>query len=217
MKKVIALLSVFLTVLCFFGCAEKDEANNNENPDTQTQHKIDYSDKSWAEIPVYPEGYPTAEDMENVYKAACDAFGWITLTAAPPVDMQDEYVKDGLAYYRVKSDFLNSLEDLKLYYLTMFDEATAEELMDINEEISRFVESPDGGLYCMKFYYEPQGFSEEETFELVRNSEDSCNYNISYYTVDQDGNKLKDYTKTFKYEKVNGRWIFTRFYVYRQN
>jgi len=217
MKKLLTILSAVLILLCFFGCAEKEAKKNDDSLDAKNEQNTDYSDKSWAKIPAYPEGYPTEEDMENVYKAACDAFGWITLTAAPPVDMKDEYVVDGLAYYRVKSDFLNSLDDLKLYYLTMFDESTAEELMDINEETSRFVEKPDGGLFCMKFYYKPQGFSEEETFELVKNSEDSCTYNVSYYTVDKDGNKLKDKMESFRYEKVDGRWIFTNFRVYRQN
>lgn len=221
MKRIIALACALLVMSCLFGCSKKnktqgDESKQNESQVTENGGKTESADKSWADVPDYPDTYPTQEDVATAYNAACTAFGWMTLTSAAPLDPEDTYVFDNITYYRVDNKYIQSLSDLELYYKTLFSDDIVDLLMDVNEEIGRFVENPDGGLYSMGFTYKPQGFSEEETFELVKNSEDSYNYNVSYYTVDEDGNKKHDHKEYFKYEKVDGRWIFTNFYVYRQ-
>jgi hypothetical protein len=203
MKKIALVLCVLVTVMCLFGCRKTEE--------------VDYSnDKSWADVPQYSEGYPTADDIATAYNAANTAFGWMALTSVPPLDREDTYVVDNVTYYRVDVPYIQSLSDLELYYNTLFDADTVQMLMEVNGEIGRFIENPDGGIYCIGFTYTPEGYSEEEVFTVTKNSDTSYTYSVAYHTVDEEGNKKHDHKENFKFEKVDGRWIFVDFYVYRQ-
>ena len=217
MKKIIAITCALILTFCLFGCTDKKSGTDDKTDTSKTNPTIDYYDKSWANIPSYSSEFPTEEDMEQVYKLACEAFGWIALTAAPPLDTEDMYEVEGLPYFRVESEYLQSLSDLELYYKTLFSDDIVEILLDVNKDIKRFIEGENGGLYSMGFTYKPVGFSEEETFEFTRVRDDCCYYDVYYSLLDNEGNKTRDASERFIYEKVDGRWIFTTFRVYRQN
>lgn len=207
MKKFALVLCAIVLTLCLFGC-NKDNTENNSI--------VESNDKSWADVPEYSKEYPTADDIATAYNAANTAFGWMALTSVPPLDREDTYVVDGVTFYRVDVPHINSLSDLELYYKTLFDTDTVQMLMEVNEEIGRFIENPEGGIYCYGFSYEPKGYSEEEVFTVTKNSDTSYTYTVSYHTVDEEGNKKRDHNDSFRFEKVDGRWIFIGFYAYRQ-
>lgn len=201
-KTVVFALCIVFTLLCLAGC-------------TNNIHDIDDFDDLF-EIKSYPEGYPTKEDIVEAYKKTSEAFGWITMTSQPKLDMDKKADIDGVPYYKVDSKYLRDLDALEDYYETLMDEETTDILMEVNEEIHRFVERKDG-LYCTDFSYVPKGFSEDTAYIVKKVSDTSYTLDVSYQLIDEeDKSQKKDRVQTYRYEKIDGEWIFVNFRLFRQ-
>ncbi len=167
------------------------------------------------DIPDYPEGYPTEQNIIDAYKTAADAVGWFSITTVPPLDTDKSMDVDGITYYKVKSEQVNSLETLKMYLETLFDTDMADLLIDLNDENQRFIDGDDG-LYCTSFAFEPSYYSDEETYAVTKVSDDEYKLAVSYQLLNDDGSVKDDRTQNCTFKKINGRWVFYNFILYRQ-
>jgi len=204
-------------ILTMYSCNKAGESSDKPQENQGTDSKAEKEESfGWAAIPQYPDAYPTQEDIVNVYKTACTAFGWFALTETPPVDDSVTYDNDGIIYFKVKSDEVTSLKALEVYLGTMFDADITDMLMDLNKDISRFIEDENGVLYCTNFSYKPTGFSETETYSTVKNSDEDYTFSVNYDALNEDGSVKANRTETYEYKKTDGRWVFTKFRVFRQ-
>ncbi len=206
--KALSLFFVLLAVVLCSACSKKDNSVN----EIEEKQVID---ESWREIPDYPENYPTEQNIIDAYKAANDPYCWIILTKTPPLVKDDVIDVDGIKYYRVNSNQIVNLKGLGDFFATLYGKELAEILMEENADIKRFVESEDGKLYCNDFSYEPQGYGKDETYTVEKNSDTSYTLVVEYDLLNEDGSFRKKSSKTYVYEKVDGRWLFTRYRVIR--
>lgn len=203
MKKILLAVLCIAAVLVSFASCAKDDFNG-----------IDDFDDLF-EIKSYPDGYPTKEDIVKAYLETSEAFGWISMTTLPKLDTEKSVDVDGLTYYKVDSKYLKSLDALEDYYESLMDEETTDILMEVNDEIHRFVERKDG-LYCLSFSYEPKGFSEDKSYAVKKITDTSYQLDVAYQLVNEDGKVRGDRIQTYRYEKIDGEWIFVDFRLFRQ-
>ncbi len=206
LTRISALLLTFVMLISLCACSDTKEPQQEEKP---AEDGLITS----FDIPDYPASYPTHDDIVAAYKAAADAVGWFNIVSAPPVVPDSEVNIDGLFYSKVNSEKVVDFATLRAYLETLMDYDLADLLMDCNTEIKRFVEH-EGALYCTTFVFKPQWYTEKEEFRTEKVSDTEYTIYIDYQYIDNDG-VIEDKTQKHTFEKVDGRWIFTGFYLYR--
>ncbi len=211
MIKNIRLLCIILCVFMAFSLVscKKDKVENQNQPE-----KLESAD--WDKLPEYAQGYPSAQEVVTAYKQANDPFCWFVQTKLPPLDKEDEYMYNGIPYYRVLSDQIVNLETLEKYLTLFYNDEIVELLIDVNSEIEKFVEDENGNLYCNAFAYVPEGIGEKEDYKVEKNSETSYTLTVSFDRLKEDGSIRGKGTERYVYEKIDGRWLFTRYRIFRQ-
>ena len=94
-NKVLILLSVML-VLC--SCSVQKQEQN----DTTQNSSVSPAEEALVKMekaPVYPEGYPSLDDVVSQYKRTCQAIGWIVGTELVATDADYTYEAHGMKYY----------------------------------------------------------------------------------------------------------------------
>lgn len=167
------------------------------------------------DIPDYPEGYPTEQNIIDAYKTAADVVGWFSIISTPPLDTEKTVDVDGLTYCKVKSEQVTSIDTLRKYLETLFDYDMADLLIDINDENKRFIERDDG-LYCTSFSFLPTGYSDEENYAVTKVSDEEYKLAVSYQVLNDDGSVKADRIQNCTFKKIDGRWVFYNFILYRQ-
>lgn len=189
-----------------------------------------------SKVPQYPAGYPTQEDALELYNRAKMAIGWIVSTG--PVAVYDDITlsKNGLQYKRVRPDcyygyhtlehhkdelgetqqLIFDKQTLEAYLRTMISSQEASTYMEDIKDLRKFVQDDAGYLYVLPFFYVAQGYG-EETYELVNNGDGTYTFNVTYGLLDDEGNEYTKRTEGFDLIQEDGRWVFRRFRVIKQN
>jgi len=261
----LACIALAATCLALASCgkdAEKEQGTTNKAPvenvqqneqqtqqDTQSGETADNGkDKEFVDdlsnqaveimgkLPEYPEGYPTLEDVSNVYKKANMAVGWIVSTEPVPVYDNVTITVDGIKYCRVRPDcfygaanlqkyadkadefqkLIFDFDSLEAYLCTLMSPQEAELYIEDAKDLKKFTEDENGYLYALPFSYTPEGFG-KEVYTLDDNGDGTYTFNVKYELVDEDGKVYKEKTKEFNFIQVDGRWVFEDFVVIRQN
>jgi hypothetical protein len=204
--KILALLAVVFTLI---SCAKSQDKE-------QDVQKLEIA--SFDKAPEYSKTYPSAQELVSAYKQANDPFCWFVQTKLPPLDINDAYIIEDIpiAYYRVVSDQVVNLETLEKYLSCFYDAETVSLLMDVNVDIQKFVEDEKGNLYCHNFTYTPEGFGEKEEYKVEKNSDTKYTLTVLYDRLDGDGKVKGQSDERYVYEKIDDRWVFTRYRVFRQ-
>ena len=233
-NKVLILLSVML-VLC--SCSVQKQEQN----DTTQNGSVSPAEEALVKMekaPVYPEGYPSLDDVVSQYKRTCQAIGWIVGTELVATDADYTYEAHGMKYYKVLPDcYLGSAkagkddaaeklifnkETLEAYYATLIRaEEAGDYVLDIDEsfEVPRFVEDEKGELYALPYAFPPAGYADDSTdkFELVSNDDGSYTLVVHYNTLDDNDEADREHTYKVKYVNENGRWVFENFRLVKQH
>lgn len=190
------------------------------------------------QLPEYPAGYPTLDDVVDHYNKANEAIGWIIGTSKISFDSNDIIKKNGLTYHRVRPEFhlgyhqlyhhedeisdsdklIYNLETLEAYLCTLINPEEVREYMLDNKELMKFTEGQNGALYAIPFSYIPQGYSkdEDDKYSLVSNGDGSYTFTVDYSLVNSDGTERKKKSTSFDFVNIGGRWVFDDFQVLKQ-
>ena len=81
-KNSLAVAVCMSLLLAASACNVTNTENNNKNQQIVDENVTpDEPDLSFADIPDYPDGYPTEQNVIDAYKTAADAVGWFALTS----------------------------------------------------------------------------------------------------------------------------------------
>lgn len=228
--------------------SQKDESTQKEEQSTETiinkpsKEEIDALAADALEVlqqvPIYPAGYPTLDDVVEHYKKATAAIGWIIGTEKVALDSADTTKKYGLSYNRVKPDchygehelahhkeelgdtekLIYNLETLEAYLCTLINPEEVAEYMVDNKELKKFVEADNGALYAISFSYIPEGYAKdsEDKYTLIDNGDGGYTFTVDYGVLDEDGKEKRRSKESFDFIKLDGRWIFEDFRVIKQ-
>lgn len=210
-----ASISLLLALSACSPDSVPDNSGSSVAEDSQNGAQDSGSTTAAFDIPNYPDGYPTDQDIIDAYKTAADVVGWFSIISTPPLDTDKTVDVDGLAYCKVKSEQVTSTDTLRKYLETIFDYDMADLLMDINDENQRFIERDDG-LYCTSFAFLPTGYSDEENYAVTKVSDDEYKLAVSYQVLNDDGSVKADRIQNCTFKKIEGRWVFYNFILYRQ-
>ena len=83
-------------------------------------------------------------------------------------------------------------------------------------DVPRITAASNGALYALTYPYTPEGYGEDDKYELTPNGDGSYTFSVTYTTLADDGSVEGEYTKNYGYENVDGRWVFTNFRVIKQ-
>jgi hypothetical protein len=155
---------------------------------------------------------PTDEEVEAAYQQAVEAYSWFNLTTMPM--KEDSRVdQDGYIYFEVKHDSIKSLADLESHLKKFFtDEIVAGLLADMG---AHYVDI-DGVLYATPADRGSNIFADKEYHKIVHKSDKEIVYQVTVDMLDEDLENVIDQEEfSFKYEPVDGKWVFTNFELVR--
>ena len=185
-------------------------------------------------VPEYPEGYPTLDDVVAQYEKANQAIGWIINTEPMATNPDDTHKAHGFVYQRVLPDchygddagksednqkLIYDRATLEAYIATLIHpEEASDYMIDLLEgfDVPRITAASNGALYALTYPYTPEGYGEDDKYELTPNGDGSYTFSVTYTTLADDGSVEGEYTKNYGYENVDGRWVFTNFRVIKQ-
>lgn len=220
---------------------EKEEAFENAVSAKESRKEIEALAAEAVEkmsvIPEYPAGYPTLEAVVEQYKKANMVIGWIINTERIATFEDDTYETNGMTYQRVRPDchygehafdhstvpeehekLIYNKKTLEAYLATLIHpEEASDYMIDLKEgyDIPRLVQGENGALYALPFSYTPAGFGKDESYELTPDGDGSYTFTVNYTFTGKDGEAKPRQYKT-DYVKVDGRWVFENFRVFRQ-
>lgn len=208
--KVLALIVLVFAIFFVTSCALKNTEQDVPVPAPEIA--------LWDKAPEYSSTYPSAQELVLAYNQANDPFCWFIQTKLPPLDKEDEYTVEEIPipYYRVKIDQVVNLETLWKYLSCFYDAETVSLLMEVNVDIQKFVEDENGNLYCNSFMYVPEGIGDKEEYKVEKNSDTKYTLTVIFDRLDDNGKVKGQGSERYVYEKINDRWVFTRYRIFRQ-
>ena len=219
--------------------ADEEKVKTDEEIKEAISSRKELSDKAMevlSKIPEYPEGYPTLQDVADVYEKANMAIGWIISTEKMPYYDDDSITVNGLEYKKVRPDchygahalehhkkelgqtekLIYDKKTLKAYLSTLINPEEAQAYMEDARDLKKIVEDEAGYLYVLPFSYVPEGYG-KENYTLDDNGDGTYTFNVKYELVDENGEVYKERTEKFDFVQIDGRWVFEDFRVIRQN
>lgn len=170
--------------------------------------------------PVESPARPDDEEVLAVYRAAKEAYGWLTDSASvygyddsglalDPADQQvltltlGNGTEEVLVFERITRPDLDSLETLRGYLKSLFSDEIVDDLMTFQVPI--FVEGEQGGLYALPSQVQqPQRPGVALTVQWLEEEEPvSCQISALI-----DGEET---VRQSLYQKVGDKWVFTQF------
>ena len=151
---------------------------------------------------------PSDAEIAAAYDAAVEAMMWFELGTMPLEGPSDDRGGAKVSYPGIET-----LDDLEDYLLGLFSSDIVEDLLP-----GRYYEV-DGELYAIDAAKGGNIFKGEETYEVIRESDDSIIYRVTVEDFDPDSTdtfEVIGYTVTdMVYEDIDGAWVFTQFELVR--
>lgn len=151
------------------------------------------------------------QEVLYAYNRAEEAYGWFDLDTLPCTD--DTVSVDGYVYQLVDYDGICTMKDLRTYLADLFSQEIIDRLLPENIPGSQYREV-DG-----KLYVRPSGRATDihkgaVTVSVRQESETSYSVNVTVEILADDLTTVTGMEcDSFPYELVNGRWVFTNFYL----
>jgi len=152
------------------------------------------------------EYVPTSsEEIEKLILDADRVYGWFEIV---PLEADYDFCKkvNNQEWYKVKDERYNTYEELNSYLGKYFSHEIISELWS-----KRVYKVFDGDLYCLNQGRGINSFIQSVEYKLKSKLEKKVVYQaIVNYSKSSDGKKNQ---KKFEFtrEKIEGRWIFTKF------
>jgi hypothetical protein len=155
----------------------------------------------------------TDDDVLALYQKATEVYGWFDLTTIPH-DIERYIEKGGMQYFEVTQPGITSKQALADYLDGLFAASITEDLMAMASD--RYVEQ-EGKLYVMPADRGSDILKGEETYEVIRESEDQIKLTVIVEVYD-DPEKMnvtghEQYDFILKYS--DDRWKFSNFRMVR--
>lgn len=151
------------------------------------------------------------QEVLYAYDRAVEAYGWFDLDTLPCTDQAA--TMDGYVYQQVDYDGIATMDDLRTYLGGLFSQDIIDRLLPENTPGSQYREV-DGKLYVRPSARDADNHKGTVTTSVRQENGTAYSVNV---TVEILGEDLATVTgmecDSFSYELVNGRWVFTDFYL----
>lgn len=150
---------------------------------------------------------PTEAKVMAAYKQATEIYKWFSVQTLA-TDINDVKQVEDTVYYRVVEADVNTYEGLKARLMAVLDEKLWQELLDKN-----LYKDVDGALYGIDAARGSDITKGSESYKIKRTSDSEVILTVTVDLLSNDGSLKKIGTKdyVFKYERVKGDWVFTKF------
>ena len=197
MKKIVILGLTLAAVWAFAaGCADGDEAPAQERGELSAAR-------------TQEESRPlTEEEVLSAYDRAVTVCGWFQLSTLPCGE--EGLNVDGDVYYPVRSDGLETLEDLQIYLRGSFSQELAEQLLSTGGDAPLYRDI-DGALYVRPVSRSRDPLRGNVELRVEQTGDTAYTVNAAVELLDEDKTVSGVEYWSFPYELVDERWVFTRF------
>ena len=189
MRKIVILGAMLAAVWAFAaGCADGDEAPVQERGELSAAR-------------TQEESRPlTEEEVLSAYDRAVTVCGWFQLSTLPCGE-------EGL---NVRSDGLETLEDLQIYLRGSFSQELAEQLLSTGGDALLYRDI-DGALYVRPVSRSRDPLRGNVELRVEQTGDTAYMVNAAVELLDEDKTVSGVEYWSFPYELVDERWVFTRF------
>ncbi len=197
MKKIVILgLTLAAVWACAAGCADGDEAPAQERGELSAAR-------------TQEESRPlTEEEVLSAYDRAVTVCGWFQLSTLPCGE--EGLNVDGDVYYPVRSDGLETLEDLQIYLRGSFSQELAEQLLSTGGDAPLYRDI-DGALYVRPVSRSRDPLRGNVELRVEQTGDTAYTVNAAVELLDEDKTVSGVEYWSFPYELVDERWVFTQF------
>lgn len=197
MKKIVILgLTLAAVWACAAGCADGDEAPAQERGELSAAR-------------TQEESRPlTEEEVLSAYDRAVTVCGWFQLSTLPCGE--EGLNVDGDVYYPVRSDGLETLEDLQIYLRGSFSQELAEQLLSTGGDVPLYRDI-DGALYVRPVSRARDPLRGNVELRVEQTGDTAYTINAAVELLDEDKTVSGVEYWSFPYELVDERWVFTQF------
>ena len=148
------------------------------------------------------------EEILSAYDRAVTVCGWFQLSTLPCG--QEGLNVDGDLYYPVRSDGLETMEDLQIYLRGSFSQEVTEQLLSTGGEAPLYREI-DGALYVRPVSRTRNPLRGGVELRVEQTGDTAYTVNAAVELLDEDKTVSGVEYWSFPYELVDERWVFTRF------
>jgi hypothetical protein len=157
---------------------------------------------------------PNETQVKSAYQQAVEAYGWFDMTTMP-TDDSDSKDYNGTAYYRVKHDTIKTYADLKNHLQNLFTDDIVNQLLSQSDASMHYMDI-DGALYAIQADRGTDIYKGDETHQIIYENDKKIIYRVEVEVIDPDTQKaVGKETHDFIYENLNGKWVFSKFYLVR--
>lgn len=196
-RRIPALFLMLAALMLAAGCS----AQENAAPEAQGELSASRTQEEMRPL--------TEEEVLSAYDRAVTIYGWFQLSTLPCGS--EGLNVDGSVYYPVRSDGLETLEDLQIYLRSSFSQDLVEQLLQTGGSAPLYRDI-DGALYVrpVSRARNPQRGDVELRVEQTG---DTCyTVNAAVDLLDQDMETVTGVEYwSFPYQLVDERWVFTQF------
>lgn len=197
MRKIVILVAMLAAVwACAAGCADGDEAPAQERGELSAAR-------------TQEESRPlTEEEVLSAYDRAVTVCGWFQLSTLPCGE--EGLNVDGNVYYPVRSDGLETMEDLRIYLRGSFSQELAEQFLGSGGDAPLYRDI-DGALYVRPVSRSRDPLRGNVELRVEQTGDTAYTVNAAVELLDEDKTVSGVEYWSFPYELVDERWVFTRF------
>ncbi len=157
---------------------------------------------------------PDEMEVKLAYQQAAEAYGWFDLTTMP-IDDSDSKDYNDTTYYRVKHATIKTYADLKSYLQNLFTDDIVNRLLSQSNASMHYVDI-DGALYAIQADRGTDIYKGDETHQIIYENDKKIIYRVDVEVIDPETqNAVGKETHDFTYENLNGKWLFSKFYLVR--
>jgi|GEM_PF-5628534 len=161
-----------------------------------------------------PNSPPETEEMIQIYKEAKAVYEYMMVSHFPLRTSESSVIIEGMDYYRVEFDDIETMTDLKKYLKKYFSDLIIDEML--NQDIKRYREI-DGALYGLNGDRGLNPVMGEEQFAYNESSDTKVRLEVMVEILGEDDSEtaISYESYFFVYEKLEGKWVFTDFPYFR--
>lgn len=197
MRKIVILCLMLAAVwTCAAGCSDREETPEEEQGELSAARTQEEARAL------------TEEEVLSAYDRAVTVCGWFQLSTLPCGE--EGLNVDGNVYYPVRTDGLETLEDLRIYLRGSFSQEVAEQLLSTGGDAPLYREI-DGALYVRPVSRARDPLRGSVELRVEQTGDTAYQVNAAVELLDEDKEVSGVEYWSFPYEWVDERWVFTRF------
>ena len=197
MRKIVILCLMLAAVwTCADGCSDREETPEEEQGELSAARTQEEARAL------------TEEEVLSAYDRAVTVCGWFQLSTLPCGE--EGLNVDGNVYYPVRTDGLETLEDLRIYLRGSFSQELAEQFLSSGGDAPLYRDI-DGALYVRPVSRSRDPLRGNVELRVEQTGDTAYTVNAAVELLDEDKEVSGVEYWSFPYEWVDERWVFTRF------